>query len=263
MNLLLVEPGELEGDSVALSDRRAAHLRVVLGARVGSRVRAGVLGGGTGTAEVVADDGAALHLRLAITEPPRPPLPIELVLAVPRPKVLSRTIEIAAAFGLERIALTNAWRVDKSYLASPRIAPRALADAARLGAEQGATTHVPALSIHRRLMELLDARWPAAPAADSAPAPAADGAPAPATKLIAHPGAPLLEDALAEAGGAAIAGPITLAIGPEGGWIAREIETFAARGFLPVSLGAAILRVEAAVAAALGQLVLLRRLALR
>jgi 16S rRNA (uracil1498-N3)-methyltransferase len=245
VNLLLLEPGEIEADTAAVSDRRAAHLRAVLGARIGSRVRAGVLGGGTGTAEVIADDGAALTLRLALTEPARPPLPIELVLAVPRPKVLSRTVEIAAAFGVERIALTNAWRVDKSYLSSPRVAPPALALAARLGAEQGATTHVPPIALHRRLMELLDGRWPAA----AAP---------PGIKLIAHPGGAPIEDAL---GAAPAAGePIALAIGPEGGWIAREVETFAARGFAVVSLGAAILRVEAAVAAALGQLVLLRRL---
>jgi 16S rRNA (uracil1498-N3)-methyltransferase len=244
VNLLLLEPGELAGDTATLADRRAAHLRAVLGVRIGSRVRAGVLGGGTGTAEVIADDGAALTLRLALAEPARPPLPVELVLAVPRPKVLSRTIEIAAAFGVARIALTNAWRVDKSYLASPRVAPDALALAARLGAEQGATTHVPEVALHRRLMALLDGRWPA------------PGAP-PRRKLVAHPGGVPIEQA---AGGADPGEPIALAIGPEGGWIAREVETFAARGFTVVSLGEPILRVEAAVAAALGQLVLLRRL---
>lgn len=250
MNLLLLEPGELDGDTATVADRRAAHLRGVLGAKVGARVRAGVLGGGTGTAEVIADNGAALTLRLALTAPARPPLPVELVLAVPRPKVLSRTIEIAAAFAVERIALTNAWRVDKSYLASPRVAPEALALAARLGAEQGATTHVPAIALHRRLMALLDGRWPA------------PGAP-PETKLVAHPGGVPIERAIERAAGPALeagGSPIALAIGPEGGWIAREVETFAARGFTVVSLGDAILRVEAAVAAALGQLVLLRRL---
>ena len=54
--------------------------------------------------------------------------------------------------------------------------------------------------------------------------------------------------------------PTTLAIGPEGGWIEREVDTFAARGFTIVSLGDAILRTEAAVAGALAQLALLRRL---
>ena len=53
--------------------------------------------------------------------------------------------------------------------------------------------------------------------------------------------------------------PTTLAIGPEGGWIEREVETFAARGFAIVALGDAVLRTEAAVAGALAQLALLAR----
>lgn len=244
MNLLLVEPGELAGGVVVIGDRRAAHLRDVLGATVGTRVRAGVIGGALGTGEVVADDGAAFTLRLVLDGPVPAPLPIDLVLAIPRPKVLTRTIEAAAAFGVARIDLTNSWRVDKSYLSSPRLALAALAAAARLGAEQGVTTHLPAIAVHRRLMPLLDERWPA------------DTAPGGGTKLIAHPGAPPIERVVGDA-----RGPITLAIGPEGGWIEREVETFVARGFAPVSLGAPVLRVETAAAAALGQLLLLRRLA--
>lgn len=53
--------------------------------------------------------------------------------------------------------------------------------------------------------------------------------------------------------------PAVLAIGPEGGWIERELETCVARGFKPVSLGAPFLRVEAAVASSLAQLALLFR----
>ncbi|MEO7734577.1 MAG: RsmE family RNA methyltransferase [Kofleriaceae bacterium] len=241
MNLLLVDPEELADDGTCVvRDRRAVHLRGVLGATVGGQVRAGVVGGGLGRAVLLADDGAAITLRLALTEPASLALPIELVLAIPRPKAIARVIETAAAFGVARVELTNAWRVDKSYLASPKLLPDALALAARLGAEQGATTHVPPIAIHRRLMALLDARG-------SGP----DGA----VRLIAHPGAPPIEAAVTGA-----ARPIVLAIGPEGGWIAREVETFAARGFQPASLGTAILRVESAVAAALGQLVLLARL---
>lgn len=247
MNLLLVDPSELAADGTCtVRDRRALHLRTVLGAEVGSRVRAGVVGGGVGSAEVLGDDGTAIALRLALTDPAPPPLPIELVLAIPRPKVLGRVVEAAAAFGVARIELTNAWRVDKSYLRSPRLAPDALALAARLGAEQGATTHVPPIAVHHRLMALLDARWPGPPA----------------VKLLAHPAAPPIEAAISDLP-RGLPDALVLAIGPEGGWIAREVDTFVARGFAPVSLGAAILRVETAVAAALGQLVLLRRLAAR
>ncbi len=242
MNLLLVEPSELAADgSVALADRRADHLRKVIGATVGTTIRAGVVGGRIGTAEVVADDGAQMTLRLETTGPASPPLPIELVLAIPRPKVLTRVIESAAAFGVARIDLTNAWRVDKSYLASPRLGPDALARALRLGAEQGATTHIPPLAIHERLMRLLATRWPA-----GSPGP-------PETRLLAHPGAPPIEQA-------ALTWPLTIAIGPEGGWIQREIDTFVERGFTPVSIGSPILRVEAALSATLGQLLVLQRL---
>jgi RsmE family RNA methyltransferase len=157
---------------------------------------------------------------------------------VPRPKALTRVIEAAASFGVERVELTNAWRVEKSYLSSPRLAPDALAHAARLGAEQGMTTHVPDVRVHRRLMELLDARWPV---------------PGDDRRLIAHPtGTPIERVARSES--------LVLAIGPEGGWIQRELDTFVARGFTPVSLGERVLRVETAVAAALGQLAMLQRL---
>ena len=229
MNLLLLEPGEL-----VVRGRRAEHLRTVLGATPGSTVRAGVIGGRVGTAEILADDGAAIELRLTLTDAPPPPLPVQLMLAVPRPKVLTRVVEAVAAFGIARLDLTNAWRVDKSYLKSPRLATGALAEAARLGAEQGATTHLPPIAVHARLMALFGDMPPAA------------------TRLVAHPGAPLIETAT-------LAAPVTLAIGPEGGWIAREVETFVERGFQPVSLGTGILRVETAVAAALGQLALLLR----
>jgi 16S rRNA (uracil1498-N3)-methyltransferase len=241
VNLLLVEPGEVEDGRVVVDGRRAMHLREVLGVAVGSTVRAGIVGGGVGTAEVLSV-GDAIALRLAITEPPSVPLPIEVLLAVPRPKALTRAVEAMASFGVERITLTNAWRVDKSYLSSPRLQPEALAHAARLGAEQGVTTHVPKLLVYRRLMELLDTRF----------ATRGEGA-----RLIAHPTGKPMELVVGSDA------PITVAIGPEGGWIERELETFVARGFTPVSLGAPILRVETAIAAILGQLLLLHRISER
>ena len=242
MNLLLIEAGELAtAGTVTLDDRRACHLRDVLGVQVGSQVRAGIIGGELVTAEVISDDGAAMTLRVVPAGAPPPALGVELVLALPRPKVITRTLEIAASFAIPRIDLTNAWRVDKSYLDSPRLEPGALAMAVRIGAEQGATTRLPEVHVHRRLMSLLDERFPAL------------GGPL-ALRLLAHPGAPPIEQVVTARG------PVILAIGPEGGWIDRELETFVARGFAPVSLGAPILRVEAAVASALGQLQLLARL---
>src|SRR6201999_1661833 len=84
MNLLLVDPEELGGDGTCVvRDHRALHLRSVIGVRAGWHVRAGVVGGGIGSAEIKADDGVAITLRLKLTEPAPLPLPIELELAVP------------------------------------------------------------------------------------------------------------------------------------------------------------------------------------
>lgn len=242
MNLLLVDEAELVDGCARLTDRRADHLRQVLDVRVGQRLRAGIAGGAIGAAEVLARDDAAVTVRLCDLAPAPPPTPIALVLAIPRPKVLARTLETAAAFAVARIELVNAWRVDKSYFGSPRLAADELAAHVRLGAEQGGTSHLPPVRVHPRLMAFLDEHHP-------------PGA-APARALCAHArgGVPI------EAAPFPASAPTTLAIGPEGGWIEREVDTFAARGFTIVSLGDAILRTEAAVAGALAQLALLRRL---
>jgi RsmE family RNA methyltransferase len=241
VNLLLIEPAELRSDGTCtIFDRRAHHMRTVIGVELGSTIRAGLLGGAVGSGEVIADDGSAITFRLSLTEPPPRPLDVELLLAVPRPKVITRTIEIIASFAVKRIDLTNSWRVDKSYLRSPRLDPGALALAARFGAEQGATTYLPTIAVHDRLMAVLDDRF-------AEPDPSV-------IRLIAHPSAPPIESVVT----AKL--PTVLAIGPEGGWIERELETFVERGFKPVSLGTPILRVEAAVASSLGQLLLLHRM---
>jgi RsmE family RNA methyltransferase len=65
--------------------------------------------------------------------------------------------------------------------------------------------------------------------------------------LVGHPGNhPPCPRALTE--------PVTLAIGPEGGWIPYEIDLLGKAGLQPVQLGERILRVETAVTALLARL---------
>ena len=52
----------------------------------------------------------------------------------------------------------------------------------------------------------------------------------------------------------AVTGPVTLAIGPEGGWIPYEVDLLAKAGLQPVQLGDRILRVETAVTALLSRI---------
>jgi RsmE family RNA methyltransferase len=48
--------------------------------------------------------------------------------------------------------------------------------------------------------------------------------------------------------------PLTLAIGPEGGWVDAEVQSLLKAGLQPLDLGPRILRTETALAALVGKL---------
>lgn len=246
MNLLLVEAGELdERHRVRLSGRRAHHLTDVLGVATGSGVRAGVVGREPGAVTVVQVEGGSVVLDCSDL-PTGPAAPtalahVSLTLALPRPKALRRTLRSLATFGVGRVDLVNAWRVEKSYFQSPAVEPEEIRRELVLGAEQGATTRLPEVTVHRFLMGWFDGLGTR---------------PVGETRLLAHPhGAPPVEEVLAPGS----AGPVRVALGPEGGWTEREIETFERHHFSAVSLGPWVLTSREAVVAALAQVALLER----
>ncbi len=240
MNLLLLEPSEIQDGVARLSDRRADHLRQVLQVAPGRRLRLGIIDGGVGWGEVRTVDPAVEIAVMAIQDPP-PRSGLDLVVALPRPQALQRILQAAATLRVDRLDLVNAWRVEKSFFSSPALAPATIRRHLLLGAEQGMTPWLPAVQIHRRLLPFLAERFPRATSE---------------CRLLAHPEAPIpLELGLTHSPGARR----TLAIGPEGGWIPQEVATFSAHGFRPVALGPWILRVETALVAALAQLALLER----
>ncbi len=241
MNLLLVEPDEVLAGVARLRDRRAAHARDVLRVQAGATLRAGVLRGRRGTGVVRAVDDAEVVVELDLTDPPDARPRVDIALALPRPKALRRILQTAAAMGIGRIDLVNAWRVDKAYFSSPAVAPDALRRELVLGCEQGVTTWLPDVAVHPRLMPYLD-ELPAAGADDRA-------------RVVLHPRAPAWIEAVA-----APQSRLLAAIGPEGGWIQRELDTLIERGFAAASLGTAVLRTETAVTTLLAQLALLHRL---
>lgn len=239
MNLLLLEPDEIgPGDRIELSDRRAEHLLRVLEVETGQGVRCGVLNGGTGLGKVVAVEKKTVELEVEITEPPPPPPSIDLVVALPRPQVLHRVLQFAASMGVGRLDLVNAWRVEKSFFSSPSLGEEKIRRQLFLGAEQGRIPRLPEVAIHKLLVPFVRGLGED---------------PDPPRRLVAHPGAPPIEEVLGSYE------RLQIAIGPEGGWIDREVETFGESGFEPVGLGPWVLRVEAALVAAVAEADLLRR----
>lgn len=235
MNLVLLDPDELRGDGTArLAGRRARHAHEVLAAAPGERLRAGVLGGQMGLAEVVASGADELVLSLALDRDPPPPAPLQLLLALPRPKVLRRVLQAVASLGVKRLVLCGSYRVERSYFGSPALDPAALRAELVLGLEQGRDTVLPEVHVRRLFKPLVEDELTAL-----LPAP---------LRLLAHPAA--------EAGLPAppAAGDVALAIGPEGGFTPYEAVLLEAHGWIPFSMGERVLRVDTAVSVAAGRI---------
>lgn len=90
MNLLPLGPEEVVDGHATLCGRRARHLLEVLGAEVGSELRAGVVGGKSGAARVTGVGNDRVEISVQLEGPVARTPAVDLILAVPRPKVLER-----------------------------------------------------------------------------------------------------------------------------------------------------------------------------
>jgi len=245
MNLILLDPLELTADQVVLTGRRAEHIRKVLRASLGDEVRVGMLNGLMGAGRILEINQERVVLTVWLYRPPPPCPATDLILAMPRPIMLKRVLAQATSLGVRRIFLLNANRVEKSFLSSTIVKNNEFNQALRLGLEQAMDTRLPEISLHPRFRPFVE---------DLLPGLIGDCP----IRLIAHPEG---GHNMAQAAGKLKEQPAVLAIGPEGGWVAFEVERFRAQGFAPFSLGPRILRVDTAVPALLAQLSLLRQLA--
>ncbi len=234
MNLLLLEEADfIAADRVILRDRRLKHMQEVHGVAVGDSLRVGRINGLMGRAEVMRLEPREAELQVVLDQAPPAKLPLTLVLALPRPKMLRRVFQTVATMGVPKVILVNSYRVEKSFWQTPFLQPDAIRENLVLGLEQARDTVLPEIIIEKRFKPFVEDRLPAI--AEST------------LGLVGHPGDhPPCPRGLAE--------PVTLAIGPEGGWIPYEVELLGKAGLNPVQLGDRILRVETAVTALLARL---------
>lgn len=234
MNLVLLHAGDLiAADRAQLSGRRLAHLRDVLKAQPRDRFRVGLEGGMMGFGQLVTLSEQRAEMILDLSQTPPPSLPLTLIMALPRPKMLKRIFQTCATMGVKRLFLINAYRVEKSYWQSPWLRDEPIREQLILGLEQAMDTMLPAVTLRQRFKPFVEDELPAIAAASR--------------KLVAHPGA-------GDSCPSQIREPVTLCIGPEGGFIPYEVEKLQEAGFTAVQLGPRILRVETAVPALIGRL---------
>ena len=244
MNLILLHPKELiaQGNSdsrietaeAVLTDRRFLHIQSIHKAEIGDLLRVGVINGsmGTGAVKQISSNSITLQVMLHQHEAP-PPLPVTLILALPRPKMLKRILQSATSMGVKKIILLNSFKVEKSYWQSPYLRDDSIEEQLILGLEQAVDTTMPEVILKNRFKPFVEDELPALAKGKRC--------------IVAHPD---------KSGGQCINShnETLLAIGPEGGFIPYEIEKLNEAGFETVSLGKRILKVETAVPVLLSKL---------
>jgi RsmE family RNA methyltransferase len=235
LNLILLAPDEIDASGhAALSGARARHLIQVLRAARGQHVRVGIIDGPLGTAAIVDHTGDRVTLACSFdgAVPDRPA--VDLLLALPRPKVMRRLWAQLAAIGVGRIILTNAERVERNYFDTHVLRPEVYRPLLLEGLQQARDTRVPAVSIHRRFRVLIE---------DELSTLAGD-----LQRIVADPsGRRRMGDSVGTGGERRV----LLAVGPEGGWNRFEIEFLEAHGFQVIGAGTRTLRSDTACVALL------------
>lgn len=239
MNLLILDPAEIDCSEATLTGRRAEHLLRVLKVAPGDVLRVGVINGKLGSGRVLAIEGAAVRLAVELEREPTCDLHVELILALPRPIMLQRILKQATVLGVRRFYLIRSRRVEKSFFHSPVLESEKIRSLLLEGMEQAMDTWLPEVTIHHQFKPFIE---------DVLPTLAGQG-------LIAHP------DAGGTLAGLPVSGEqgqrLLLAVGPEGGWSDYELQCFMDHGFYGFTMGSRILHVDTAVVSLLAQLQLL------
>jgi RsmE family RNA methyltransferase len=237
MNLIVIEPSELDANGLAvLRDNRARHIREVLGAKTDDLIRVGLLDGpfGSGIVREIRGDDVFLTCDFGGNVPPLPA--VDLLLAMPRPKVMKRLWAQLAALGVGEIIITNAARVEKNYFDTHVLEESFFRPLLIEGLQQARDTRLPRVSIHRRFRPLVEDELASLSDATE--------------RIVADPSGTERIGRIA----AQNAGRVLLAVGPEGGWVPFELDLLAKHKFIACGMGTRTLRTDTACIALLAVL---------
>ncbi|WP_417537997.1 16S rRNA (uracil(1498)-N(3))-methyltransferase [Marinomonas sp.] len=236
MNIILLDPENTLADGLfALSSRQQTHISKVIKAQSGDVLRVGVLNGkiGEGIYEPPSEDRAGyIHSVNVFVSPPEP-LPMVLVMALPRPNMLKRTLQNITAMGVKDVYLIHSAKVEKSYWQSPVLQTESIQQCLLEGLEQAKDTIMPNWSLIPRFRPFVEDQLP---------------------DLLKNKRGILAHPYLAKPCPIDIQQPCVLALGPEGGWNDFEVSKWHEAGMESVHLGDRILKVETVVPVLLSRL---------
>ncbi|MCC5848667.1 MAG: 16S rRNA (uracil(1498)-N(3))-methyltransferase [Verrucomicrobia bacterium] len=236
MNRILYEKSDCVQNVVIFRTEKARHIREVLRAGVGDCLKIGEIEGPLRVGRVLQVTAGEVRVAVEAGDGPRKPS-VDLLLALPRPKVLRRLLPQIAALGVGNLYLTNASRVERPYFDTHVLESETMRDLLLEGLTQAGDTLLPTVRVVRRLKVFLEDEL--------------DGCSDAGERLLLHPhgGAPLLQ--VLQENPAPSERRSLLAVGPEGGWVPFELDLFETAGFRRVGMTHRILRSDTACVAAL------------
>ena len=225
MNLILLDKAS-ESVHWPNHDPRTQHVRKVLKMGVGDSFFVGVERGKIGKAQIVEDSEQGMKLEVKLDTDSPSPLPLHVLIGLPRPQVARRLLRELPSLGPEKVTFFVADKSEASYLQSSLWTTDEWKRLLREGAEQAFCTWTPEI-VHQKNLKT-------------------------AVESLSSSGDRVALD-LYEATGKLQAGkpPTYLAIGSEGGWTNSERDSLRAANFELLSMGERVMRVETAVIAAI------------
>ena len=121
MNIILLRKHDFIHNSTKalIEDDRFVHIQRVIKPNVGQSLKVGLLGGSCGYGIVESINSKRVIINVVLNEQAPNRHPFDIVLALPRPKMLRRILRTIAEYGVDNLHLINSARVEKSYWQSP------------------------------------------------------------------------------------------------------------------------------------------------
>ena len=236
MNIILLKTQDFLSDSntAVIRDYRLTHILKVLNPTIGQSLKVGLLGGDCGHGIIESIDSQVVRLKVVLNQSAPPRHQFDIVLALPRPKMLRRILRTIAEYGVKNLHLINSARVEKSYWQSPLLQPEKIHDALIAGMERSNDTLMTNVHLHKRFRPFVEDQLSHLCATRNCWI----------TDMKAAKSAIELDIAST---------PAVVLIGPEGGFVPFEIELAISTNAQPIHLGGRTLSVDTAVTTVLAQ----------
>jgi RsmE family RNA methyltransferase len=218
-----------KGANQIIEQKNIEHIKNVLKKSIGDTLRIGFIDGDISLVKILDES-----LRFEILQSHKSQTPsIHLIVALSRPQTMKKIIEHGTTMGVCEFIFYHAHLSEKSYETSKVLDQENYHELMMAGLSQsGIYTYLPKLSVINKIPDLPTF------SGEQFVLSLRDQKKFPTTRNFSD--------------------TITLAIGPERGFIPSEEELFLSKGFKPVKLSESILRVEHAVFSAIAQIDYLR-----